>query len=153
MRGIKAGLASLGIAAAMVAGVMLASPANAVISTVGSPDDYSGYNYSVELQLLGLQSTISHAVDMAQIICTDRMQGFTEGFLVRDGEAHGLTSEQAVGATIGGEYHFCHAYENDGTIGRRRSPAPLLPPPPPLQTLEPNPPGPPPVPDQPGETA
>lgn len=124
---VGGGLAALGIAGAMATTVMAAVPAHATISTVGDPDDYSGYNYAVELSLVGLSETPSQAAYMAHTICLDRERGFSEDFIVTDGTANdGLTSEQAVEGVMGGEYHFCHMFEADGSIGGgHSSPGPV----------------------------
>ena len=114
---------------------------------MGNSDDYSGYNYSIELQLAGLSYggtplTPFQAARLGRTICSKRMAGYTEDQVVDDAEINGpMNSEQAVQTVLGGEYDFCYAYEHDGSIGRGSRPSP-----PPLQTLEPNPPGPPPGP-------
>jgi hypothetical protein len=54
----------------MAATVMAAVPAHATISTVGDPDGYSGYNYAVELSLVGLSETPSHAAYMAHTMAS-----------------------------------------------------------------------------------
>jgi hypothetical protein len=70
--GLKGGVAALGIAGAMATTVMPAVPAHATIATVGDPDDYSGYSYTVELSLVALSETPPQAAYMAHTICLDR---------------------------------------------------------------------------------
>jgi hypothetical protein len=121
---IKAGVVGLGLAAALAVGLG-SGTANATMSTVGDPDDYSGYNYSVELKLAGLTSTDTglpltprQAAALARRICSERMSGETEDQITDEAIDQGpMSASQSVSTVLGGEYHFCHAYEHDGSIG------------------------------------
>ncbi len=98
---------------------------------MGNSDDYSGYNYSIELQLAGLSYggtplTPFQAARLGRTICSKRMAGYTEDQVVDDAEINGpMNSEQAVQTVLGGEYDFCYAYEHDGSIGRGAGPVHL----------------------------
>jgi len=123
MKGVLAGTL---IAAGMAVGVRLAGPASATMSTIGDPDDYSGYNYAAELHFVGIPASAAQARSFALTICQKRAEGYSEDQLLDALESPPgptATSEQAVEMVLGGEYHSCHAYEHDGSIGRGSGPS------------------------------
>lgn len=119
---IKVALAGAAITAGMAVGVGLASSANATIAVIGSQGDHNPYHYRDELQYTGLyHEDVTNAASLASRVCGKRAMGYTEDQLIRglEGPDPLYTSEQALMIVEGAEYHFCPAYEDDGSVGRR----------------------------------
>jgi len=109
-----------GFAAATVAlGVGLASPASATMATIGERGDYNPYNYRDELRYTGLNhEDVYNASSLGPRVCVRRQMGYTEEQLVSSlDDGPDYTAEQAVEIVMGGEYHFCPSYMDDGSIG------------------------------------
>ena len=112
-----------GVAAAAIAaaGIAAAGPAGATIAVIGSEGDHNPYHYRDELRYTGLyHEDVANAYSLASRVCGKRSIGYTEEQLIRGLEysADQYTSEQAVMIVSGAEYHFCPAYEDDGSVGR-----------------------------------
>jgi hypothetical protein len=113
---IVGGLAAVAIAA----GIATASTANATIAVIGSRGDMDSYHYRDELRYTGLyHEDVTNAMSLSSRVCGKRAMGYNEEQLVRGLEysADQYTSEQAVMIVSGAEYHFCPAYEDDGSVG------------------------------------
>jgi Protein of unknown function (DUF732) len=113
-----------GIVAAAIAAVGLAAagPAGATIAVIGPRGDHDPYNYRDELRYTRLyHEDVTNAASLASRVCGKRAMGYTEEQLIRGLEysVDQYTSEQAVMIVEGAEYHFCPAYEDDGSIGAR----------------------------------
>jgi hypothetical protein len=107
--------------AEMAVGVGLASPANATIAVIGSRGDQEPYHYRDELRYTGLyHEDVTNAMSLALRVCGKRAMGYNEEQLISGlvGPDPLYTSEQAVMIVEGAEYHFCPAYEDDGSVGR-----------------------------------
>ncbi len=103
----------------------LASSANATIAVIGSPDDHNPYYYRDELRYTGLyHEDLANAESLASRVCGKRAMGYSEDQLIRGLEysADQYTPEQAVEIVMGAEYHFCHVYEDDGSVGQGYGP-------------------------------
>jgi hypothetical protein len=114
---IVGGLAAVAIAA----GIATASTANATIAVIGSQGDHDPYNYRDELRYTRLyHEDVTNAVSLASRVCGKRAMGYTEEQLISGlyGPDPLYTSEQAVMIVKGAEYHFCPAYQDDGSVGR-----------------------------------
>ena len=112
---------STAITAGMAVGVGLASSANATIAVIGSRGDHDPYHYRDELRYTGLyHEDATNAVSLASRVCGKRAMGYTEDQLISglEGPDPLYTSEQAVMIVGGAEFHFCPAYEDDGSVGR-----------------------------------
>ena len=78
-------------------------------------------SYRDELRYTGLyHEDVANAYSLASRVCGKRAMGYNEEQLIRGLEysADQYTSEQAVVIVSGAEYHFCPAYEDDGSVGR-----------------------------------
>jgi hypothetical protein len=109
-------------AVALVLGISVgfAVPASATIATIGSRGDMNPYHYRDELRYTGLyHEDVANAYSLASRVCGKRAMGYNEEQLIRGLEysADQYTSEQAVVIVSGAEYHFCPAYEDDGSVG------------------------------------
>jgi hypothetical protein len=105
-----------------VAAVGVASSANAKPATIGSQGDHDPYNYRDELWYTGLHhEEATNAQSLASRVCGKRAMGYNEDQLVSGliGPDPLYTTEQAIEIVLGGEYHFCPPYEDDGSIGAR----------------------------------
>jgi Protein of unknown function (DUF732) len=108
-------------AVAIAAGIATASTANGTIAVIGSRADHDPYHYRDELRYTGLyHEDVTNAVSLASRVCGKRAMGYTEEQLISglEGPDPLYTSEQAVMIVEGAEFHFCPAYENDGSVGR-----------------------------------
>jgi hypothetical protein len=113
-----------GIVGAAIAavGIAAAGPAGATIAVIGPQGDHNPYNYRDELRYTGLyHEDVTNALNLASRVCGKRAMSFNEDQLVRGlyGPDPLYTSEQAVMIVKGAEYHFCPAYQDDGSIGAR----------------------------------
>jgi hypothetical protein len=109
-----------GIAAAAIAvGLATAGSAGATVATIGERGDHNPYNYRNELRYTGLNhEDVYNAASLGPRVCVRRQMGYTEGQLVSSlDDGPDYTAEQAVEIVMGGEYHFCPSYEDDGSIG------------------------------------
>jgi hypothetical protein len=122
---IKVALAGAAITAGMAVGVGLASSANATVAVIGSRGDHNPYHYQDELRYSGLyHEDATNAASLASRVCGKRAVGYSEDQLIRGliGPDPLYTSEQAIMIVEGAEYHFCPAYEDDGSVGRGYGP-------------------------------
>lgn len=113
-------IAAVVAAGAIGAGLGLAPQANATIAVIGSRGDMDPYHYRDELRYTGLyHEDVTNAMSLSSRVCGKRAMGYNEEQLVRGLEysADQYTSEQAVMILSGAEYHFCPAYEDDGSVG------------------------------------
>jgi hypothetical protein len=108
-----------GVVALCAAGVLYAAPAHADMNTYGRRGDANPYAFRAELQDTGLyHEDVPNAYSLGGRVCAARARGFTEEQIVSslDNNYGDYTAEQAVEIVMGGEYHFCPAFFNDGTI-------------------------------------
>jgi hypothetical protein len=101
--------------------VLGVAPAHATIAVIGSRGDQDPYHYRDELRYTGLyHEDVTNAVSLASRVCGKRAMGYFEEQLIRglEDSADLYTSEQAVMIVSGAEFHFCPAYDNDGSVGR-----------------------------------
>jgi hypothetical protein len=93
-------------AAALVIGVGLAHG-----ESYGYEGDQSGREYARELWADGMDGTVAEATNLGETVCGKREQGFTEHTLIADSEKS-FPVTIAVDVVMGGEYHFCPAYDD-----------------------------------------
>jgi hypothetical protein len=110
------------IVATVVAGVgggvaetLLAPSAQATLSYIGKPDDWSADNFRDELRYTGLSHEDSdNAFSLGMRVCGQRSRGWSsseiEDSFIMDPY---YTTEQAIKIVRGAEWHFCSGYAND----------------------------------------
>lgn len=103
----KAGIAGLGIAAAMIVGI---GPAHANVE--GDLNDHSSYAYALTLNEDGVPETVAAAVNLALTVCTDRSEGISEDRL----QDQATPASASIDIVDDAEFHFCPGYEMSGVV-------------------------------------
>ena len=106
------------VAAPFVAGFICVAP-QAHADTYGYRGDGDPFAFRDELFAEGLyHEDVGNALSLGQRVCAARRGGFTEEQVVSSLDNYDeYTAGQAVEIVMGGEWHFCPRYYDDGTIG------------------------------------
>jgi hypothetical protein len=110
MRGVLAG-------AAIATAVGLASPAHATIAVIGAEGDMNPSNYAAELRYAGIyDQTIYGASQLGPKVCNARAAGYSEDAIIHGAteDNYPATAEAAVAIVMGGEFHYCPMFEDNG---------------------------------------